>query len=795
MKLRRVVRWVGVTLLLVLLLALAGAGWLWWCLHASLAQLDGRLVLPGLIAPVTVTRDALGVPSISATNRVDASRALGFLHAQERFFQMDLSRRSGAGELSELVGPATLSDDQHQRVHRPRARAKAALAAATPAERELVEAYAAGVNAGLAALGARPPEYLALRTAPSAWLPEDAFLVAYSMFRALHELDGYYDYRQTVLLKALSPAALAFFDSRDTLWNAALDGSVVPASPVPTPQEFSVADYQPRGTNQPDAAEDTPAPSDRGTRGSNNWAVDGHRSGTGSAIVANDMHLDLRVPNVWYRAQLLYQDPKLGPQAVVGVTLPGTPVVVSGSNRHVAWGNTFSCLDITDLVVLETDPSNPKRYRTPEGWRELQDFAEVIHVRDGTNVTLTVSETIWGPIVSWGGTNYALACAMDAPEAVNMGLIEIERARDAQAASRAAQLAGTPVNNFVVGDRAGHIGYSLLGRLPNRVGFDGAVPCSWADGTRGWRGFLTPERYPILLDPPNGALWTANNRTLGSPEYLALHLTDEINGSRAGLIRDALLGASPVSEQTLWTIYNDNRARFLERWQQLLLTVLQASSPTNALWREAQAYVNAWGARAATDSKGYRFVRGFRLHVLQRLFEPLNQRLAQFAKDVQMRPEDAGWAMLTQKPPHLLNPKFSTYDQLLQDAAAQVLKDLTRSNAPLSKATWGARNHLGIRHPLSMAVPLLGRWLDMPDVPVSGDDNMPKVHSPGGGVSERLIVSPGHEENGLFNMPCGQSGHFLSPFYRSEMDSWLKVQPQPLLPGPKRYQLELLPGV
>ena len=296
------------------------------------------------------------------------------------------------------------------------------------------------------------------------------------------------------------------------------------------------------------------------------------------------------------------------------------------------------------------------------------------------------------------------------------------------------------------------------------------------------------------MNPTNGILWTANNRTLGSPAYNRLHIADADNGARAGQIRDDLLALDKPTEQTLWAIYHDDRALYLDRWQKLMLSVLEKGSPGHPAWQEAKDLVAAWGGRAAVNSQGYRLVRGFRTYALSLLFEPVNQRLAHYDKAMRFSNEDAAWALLSARPAHLLNPAFPTYDGLLEKAVDLLLADLKGRGIPLSQATWGSRNHLEIRHPLSRAVPQLSRWLDMPDAQVSGDSQMPKVHAGGFGVSERMIVSPGHEEHGLFNMPCGQSGHFLSPFYRSEMEHWLKVEPQPLLPGPKAHELELRPG-
>ena len=794
MTIRRVLRWAGVLFGGVLLLALIAVIALWWSLRASLAQLDGRRTLPELQAGVRIERDSLGVPTIYATNRMDATRALGFLHAQERFFQMDLSRRAGAGELCELVGPMTLGRDRQARVHRPRARAKRALELAPPNEVACLRAYAEGVNAGLDALGARPPEYLMLRATPARWQIEDTYLVTYAIFAELHDIEGYNDYHEEVLRAAFSPAALAFFNPPDIAWSAALDGSTPAAAPIPSPEDFSVTNRAAQVGAAPALAPTLADGSEEEQAGSNNWAVDGRRSGTGAAIVANDMHLGLMVPNTWYRARLIYTDPELGLQDIVGVTMPGAPAVVAGSNRHLAWALTASCLDTTDLVRLELDAANPRRYRTPSGWQEFQQFVETIRVQGGTNVELAVAETIWGPVVTRGKTQFALACTLHEAQALNLRSIEMERARDTETVLRVSGLVGTPVLNFIVGDRAGNIGYSVLGRLPNRVGFDGSTPSSWADGARGWQGWVPAEDYPRIVNPTNGILWTANNRTMGSPAYNRLHIADADNGARAGQIRDDLLALEKPTEQTLWSIYRDDRALYLDRWQKLMLSVLVKGSPGKPAWQEAKDLVAAWGGRAAIDSQGFRLVRGFRSFALNLLFQPVNDRLGRYDKGMRFSNEDAAWALLSARSAHLLNPAFPTYDGLLEKAVDQLLADLKGRGIPLSQAIWGSRNHLDIRHPLSQAVPQLSRWLDMPDAQVSGDSQMPKVHAGGFGVSERMIVSPGHEEHGLFNMPCGQSGHFLSPFYRSEMEHWLKVEPQPLLPGPKAHELELRPG-
>lgn len=800
--------WLGRGLLLLVFLVAILAGGIWWQLRASLPQLDGQARVTGLSGRVIVERDALGAPTIRAANRVDAARALGFLHAQDRFFQMDLMRRVASGELAELFGEAALKQDQAARLHRFRARAERVREMSPSATRALMEAYADGVNTGLRSLGASPPEYLLLRAHPQPWRPEDSCLVAYAMFMSVQDATGRDDLHEALLHQVLPPAAVEFFGWHARSWEAPLDGSQLPQARLPAPGEFSYASLGPANNaasgkasarlsnpGQLLAAGGAAANEDEEMPGSNNWAVDGKVSGTGAAIVCNDMHLGLTVPNTWYRARMIYQDAELGEQDLAGMTLPGAWMMVLGSNRHIAWSFSNPYVDMTDLVRLEIDPANPRRYRTPDGWREFERYEQAIRVRGGADANFAVEETIWGPVVPAPGLEgqYALAWVGHFPEALVSNLSEMERVRDVPTALRVAPSMGCPVSNFIIGDREGNIGYTLIGALPQRFGLDGGVPASWADGSRGWRGLLPPESYPRIFNPPGGRLWAANNRILGTPGYLALNPDFQDPGARARQIRDDLQALDHASETNLWSIYHDDRALFLARWQALLLSVLDRGAGTNADWREVRGLVANWGGRAAPESPGYRLVHDFRRRTLDLLFEPVNQRLAGLAPGVSAGNEDAAWVLIKEQPAHLLNPRFASFDALLAGAVDGVLAQLRGEHLTAAEATWGRVNALKMRHPMSLVLPKLAGWLDMPAELMHGDAHMPRVQGPSFGSSERLVISPGHEEQALFDLPGGQSGHFLSPFYRAGHEAWVKAEPIPLLPGPALHTLALVP--
>jgi len=765
-------------------------------LRASLAQLDGTATLAGLSAPVTVERDDLGVPTIRAASRLDASRALGYVHAQERFFQMDLLRRRAAGELSELAGPGTLDTDKATRRHRFRDVAARALAGLPREQRAHIGAYATGVNAGLDALGSYPFEYHVLRAEPRPWEPEDTLLASYAMFLTLHGRQWERESALGLMRDRLPPELFAFLTPTGTEWDAPLVGEAVRQPEMPGPEVLNL-----RTTPSADAAGVAGAEPRPDVAGSNNWAVAGTRTAHGGALLANDMHLGIGVPNTWYRASLVWPDDNGASQRVTGVTLPGTPAIIAGSNGSLAWGFTNSEGDWVSLVEVQVDPDDSERYLTADGPRRFGRHAEKVRVRGERDVEIVVTTTVWGPVIDHDhrGRPRALRWTAHEPEALNVDLLRMERAKQVDEALRIAAGTGMPPQNFVCADSRGRIGWTIAGRIPRRVGFDGRLPASWADARRGWNGWLTPEEHPRLVDPPVGVLWTANARTVDGEALAKLGHGGYALGARARQIRDGLLAlAEPISEGQMLALQLDDRALFLDRWQRLLLETLEAA-PGSARHSELRALVAAWGARAEVDSVGYRAVRAFRLEVARLALGPLTAACRQLDPGFRYvgrfrQQEGPLWALVTRRPRHLLDARFEGWESLLQAAADGAIESLLSDGAKLGERTWGELNTSRIRHPLGRALPGFGRWLDMPPRPLPGDMFMPRVQRPASGASERLVVAPGREAQGYFHMPGGQSGHPLSPHYRRGHTAWERGDPTPFLPGPAVHTLTLVPS-
>ena len=796
----RALTYLGGTLAFLLLLA---AGLLYVVLRGSLPPLDGTIRVAGLTAPVHITRDGRGVPTLLAANRADLAFATGFVHAQDRFFEMDLSRRVAAGELSELFGAVALEQDRQARLFRFRAVAAAALEQASDEERALLVAYRDGVNAGLASLRSRPWEYWLLGGPPAPWRREDTLLVSYAMWWDLQS----YGFRREILRREINArlggpecaggwkCALGFIYPAGTSWDApdAAGLTAPPAKPpVPGPEALTL-----RTTT---ARQELPAPPAGALVGSNSWAVAGRYSASGAALVANDMHLTQRVPTIWYHARL--QMAANGSQPGIdlnGVTLPGAPLLVAGSNGRIAWGYTNSYGNWLNVTRVPCDSVSDTELRSGAEVLPLSAEQEDIKVKGGSAVTEAVRHGAAGLLlrvdaaehVCWFGTWLA-----QVPAATNLNLMRLERAGSVAEALAVAPLVGIPHQNTLIGDRDGHIAWTIFGRVPLDTG---------PERSRGAGAYTEGAQHPRILDPPSGRLWTANARVATDPQQLALiggavaaFGAEYDLGARARQIRDDLMSLHGAARPAdMLRIQLDDRALFLARWQALALTVLDDASLADHPRRaEFRRLVAGWNARASVDSVGYRLVRAFHDQTQQTLWYALLDALHVAPDDEIGAPaqfEGPLWELLRTQPPHLLPQPYRDWHALLVGEVDATLAHLARVCPQLARCRWGSRNPVRIRHPLSPALPLLSGWLDMPTLELPGDHDMPHVQEGNVGASERFAVSPGHEADAYLVLPGGQSGHPLSPYYRADFGAWARGEALPLLPGAAQHRLTLAP--
>ena len=776
-------RILGGFFLLALLVLLTGYIWL----RQSLPQLEGDIETAAITAPVVVTRDAEGVPTINAVTRIDASYVLGYLHAQERFFQMDLLRRSGAGELSELFGDGALPVDRAHRRHRFRHRSEVALRSISDSDLAISNAYTSGVNDGLEALGNKPFEYALLGAKPKPWSNADSLLIVYAMYFDLQDEDNHYERDYSLMHDVMGKDFAEFLAPLSTVWDAPVDGGVLPLPAIP--------ERHPPSTTRPMTIANNMSPIDEAIPGSNSWVVGGALSGTGAAIVANDMHLGLGVPNIWYRVRLLIEETGID---ITGVSLPGASAMIVGSNTHIAWGFTNSQTDTQDIVYLDWVDEILGLYQTPVGPAGIKEVTEVICSNDGNCSDYLVRETIWGPMLESRDHNgRAMVTRWVAHDngSVNMHLMDMENARTIEDAFRVAHKAGSPAQNLVVGDEYGNIGYTLLGPLPARYGHSGLLPGSWSDGSQGWNGRLASADVPQIINPPQGRLWSANARIVSGDMLRVAGFGNYGLAGRQHQIRERLMALDSANEDILFQIQLDDEALFLTRWRSLMLD--HFSDHTHQDLVAALDKVRNWEGRAVPESIGYRIVRRFRSHITTRLIsgltQPLASQLAERFPWYSRTVEGPVWRLIDARPEHLLPPNYRSWNGLIDAAMQDVLEEIADGGG-LEAYTWGAYTELRIDHPLSAFVPGLGILTDTPHEPAPGEfGNMPRIGAGRFGASQRMVVSPGHEENGIFQMPSGQSGHPLSPYFNKGHNNWVSGTKSPFLPGLPAWTLEFHP--
>ena len=427
------------------------------------------------------------------------------------------------------------------------------------------------------------------------------------------------------------------------------------------------------------------------------------------------------------------------------------------------------------MVILEPAAEGPHLYRTPAGPQSLVRVEERLCARDGTCEILSVEESLWGPVIGIDHQGRKLAYRWIAhdPVAVNLrGMLELEHAETASSALAIAHGLGVPHQNLVVGDAQGNIGWTVTSALPRRFGFDGREPGSWADGTKGWSGYLAPQEVPVIYNPEHQRIWTANNRVVGGEALARLGFGAYAHGSRARQIRDSLFAKASFNEPDMLMIQLDDRGVLLERWQTLMLHRLRAGAE-KPQYASLVPKVENWGGRAVPDSVGYRLVRTFRTELIRAVYDAYTvpMRTGEAARPDQRssqpgaskQADEPVWRLLTERPAHLVPLGYRDWDAVMDAAIAKTLASVAaQANGRLDAFTWGAANRAEIRHPLARVVPGLSFFLDPPNEAQPGDVYQPRVATPSSGASERFVVAPGHEATGIFHMPTSQTGHPLA---------------------------------
>jgi penicillin amidase len=786
----------------------------------SFPQTDGEIHLAGLDAPVDVYRDSFGIPHIYAGTPHDLFIAQGYLHAQDRFWQMDFWRHIGSGKLAEMFGGSEVDTDRFLRTLGWARVAQQELQQLEPGALQILEFYSEGVNAYLADhQGSELSlEYAILKLLnasykPEPWQPLHTLTWAKVM---AWDLGGNMDSEITraVLLQTLTPEQLA---------------EIIPPYPsdhpliVPSPnlgsadwpviqKEDSVLSDELLALLKRVEARAGNLESLTGPNGplvgSNNWVVSSQLTSTGMPLLVNDPHLGVQMPSIWYEVGL-HCAPKSEAcnYDLAGYSFAGAPGVIIGHNDRIAWGMTNVGPDVQDLYIERINPDNPDQYEVNGQWVDMELVPETIQVAGGDAVEITVRYTRHGPVVSdsYGKLEdfkekagielpeeYAIAMRWTAlePSETFPAVWKMDRAHNWEEFRSAAAEFDVPSQNFVYADVDGNIGYQMPSKVPIRASGDGTLPVpGWTDEYE-WSGYIPFEELPFAYNPPQGYIATANNAVVG-PEYPYLITTEWDYGYRAKRIVEMIeAAAGEIDVATMQQIQGDNKDLNADT----LLPVLMQVSLNDQRMEEVRAILDGWDQQNDMDSPPAALFEVFWKNLLALTFQDElpedywpggGSRWFEVMRSLVNEPDSPWWD-------NQATAEVENRDQIFQQAFAAAVTELEKEQGKNPERwAWGDLHTVTFRNASlgESGIPPIEALFNRGPFPTSGGDSI--VNATGWTAKEpyaldslpsmRMIVDFSNLANSLAIHTTGQSGHAYSEHYFDMVDLWRMIQYHPML--------------
>ncbi len=763
------------TLVAVVLIATGiGGYWFYSTAKESLPQLDGAIQAAGLSAPVTVVRDGQGMPHITAANVDDMLFAQGYVTAQDRLWQMDMNRRFGRGELAEILGAGLVKLDKRHRILRITETAEKLVASLPPAEREHLDAYVKGVNALIDKQRAHLPiEFRLLRYTPRAWTVEDSVIVGINISESLSTTFPTEHSREAIAAKLGPDLAADLYPL--TSWRDR------PPSALPRDQQYTISpdEIPPPGTDEGVLKPENffgPDLCDSCFAGSNNWVISADHTTTGKPLLSNDMHLDHSIPNVWYEVHL-----QAGDYDVAGVSFPGFPFVIVGHNRRIAWGMTNVMPDVQDLFIENFNSEG--EYQTPTGWEKPEHRTEIIKVKNAPDVSLDVTLTRHGPIVSDlfpGETRkLALQWTIYDPKALDFHFYELGLAKDWQEFRAAVSQFGGATQNAVYADVDGNIGYQTAGFIPIRKSGDGALPVSGADGSHDWTGYIPFDKLPSVYNPPTGILATANGRITpdGYPYAVATEWGAPYRTERIYRMLDTGKKFSPAD---MLAMQMDDYSEFDRLCADKFVYAIDHAKTATPAAKRAADLMRGWDGHTKIDSVATTLSVLSRRKLWEMMLQP--KLGAQWKDYAWFNSSTALEKILMNRPQRWLPSGYSDFDEVLATAVNAAVIDNTNlhtGGSDISKWQWGKFSRVDVQHPVLSQVPLLRlipRWRELVgpgNLPQAGDGSLTvKAAGKTFGASERMTINFADLDSSTLNIVAGESGQVLSPHYLDQWPEW-----------------------
>ena len=770
---------------IVLLLVLICIGLGYWFIRTALPQIDGELRLSGLSAPVTVTRDSHGVPTIVAANFPDLFFAQGYVTAQDRLWEMDGMRRFAAGELSEVFGEGMVEHDRQQRILGLRSIAAHSIGNVSPRDRSFFEAYTRGVNAYIETHRDRLSiEFRLLKYQPKPWTVEDCLLMGANMVENLNH--GTY---KEALLREKVLANLGPELTSDLFVNTSFHDRPPTQGPLRIEEQ---EEQKPKAKQQPartqtmlrlafpslqELSEDM-ADSDsfyRPRPGSNNWVVSGTHTVSGKPLLSNDMHLNHQMPNLWYEVHL-----KSGDFNVVGVSLPGLPFVIVGHNQRIAWGFTNVGPNAEDVYV---ETFNDKgQYETPKGWRDPEYRSEVIHVKGKPDQVVEVAITRHGPIITElvPGEKRKLALRWTLYDGLHDPFFDVDSAQNWDQFTQALSTWDAPAQNAVYGDVDGHIGYHATGHIPIRAMGDGSLPENGSHDAQEWTGYIPFDKLPNTFDPPWGVIATANSRI--SPDNYPYSISTSWDAPwRTERIYKVLQSGKKLNPADMLALETDTYSAFDRYCAERFVYALDQAPKLSTRASQARDLMREWDGRMTAESAAAAIELRSRRTLAEFLLGPKLEAAEQASRSdlPVLTMHDLHWSresvwlenVLLRQPRRWLPEKYSDFNTAIVAAVETAANDPSMP-ANLRDLGRNPTSVLTIQHPVLGRIPLIDRWSGPGTVPQSGGGLTVKQVGRGFGPSERFTVDFSDLDQSTLNTVTGQGGNFGSPYYMDQWKAW-----------------------
>lgn len=772
----------------------------WWFVYRPLPRLDGSISIADLQHPVTVDRDGWGVPHIRAASVEDLAEAQGYVIAQDRLWQMDLLRRVARGELSEILGSRTLAIDKDFRTLGLGRAADREAATLDPEPRKILDAYARGVNQFIKQhVSDLPLEFSLLRYKPQPWKPADTLAISGYMYRTLADTRERKLNRAKVTKRAGPDRAKDLFSQQ-----SAMDHFVIGDPKVPNdgsqrsatdPDEDDDDDMQPDTVFKAELGRATGGESERSAPdltsalaqsvesvleeswseirqglGSNNWVVSGAHTATGKPLLANDTHLELMMPSIWYAVHL-----RAPGWNVEGFTLPGAPMVIIGHNEHIAWGFTNSGADVQDLYIETFNAASPDEYRVKGSWVKAQTIAETIRVKGQPEEHLAVTVTRHGPIVHReGDQGYAMRWTATELGGLANSYNWLGKARNWKEFRDTMKAVWGPAQNAVYADVQGNIGYIMAARVPIRKKGHGEVPEAGDTDDYMWTGYLPFDQLPQALDPESGLIVTANARVVG-PSYKP-YLTDRWEEPyRTARIYDLLHDRRDLRIEDMLKVETDTYSYPHVFLAEQLLAAAKTVKPKDPRTQKLIDGLKDWNGIADANSPEISFLHNVRLAALKLILAPV---LGEEASLYQWRSMTFLQTTLTDRPSKWLPSPCKNYDQLLVAAADDAVKRLAEDSRSERVEDWAWKNFdsLDMFHPLGHQG-LLKAFLSIAGKPQSGTVYSVRAATKTHGPAMRFVANPANWDESILLVTSGESGQPGSSHYSDEFPYWYQGKP------------------